>query len=90
MGNYVGQAFAIEIANAYYTHFFFPILKALFQKLHGWSNAFQVLCKKLYVVVMLFFGIGVFEDETSFEQVNLLLIFQKNHGNFIHFLAYCW
>ncbi len=75
MGNYVGHAFAIEIVSAYDTQFLLPTLKASFQKLHGWSNAFSSVVHKTMCINNAIFGIGVYEDETSFEQVSLFLIF---------------
>jgi hypothetical protein len=42
----------------------------------GWV-CFQALYKKLCIVIMFVYGIGVFKDESNFEQVSLLLIFWK-------------
>jgi len=74
VGNYVGQAFAIEIASAYDTQFLLPILKALFQKLHGQLNASSSVVHETMPISNAIFGIGVYEDETNFEQVSLFLI----------------
>ncbi len=68
MGDYSST---IRIAIAYDREFLLPTLKTLYQKHHGWSNASSPIMQEIMHNTNVF-GVGVFEDETCFEQVSVV------------------
>jgi hypothetical protein len=67
--DYVGHSFAIEIVVAYHKEFLLPTLKTLYQKYHGQSSTPSIVVQEL--MYNLVFGVGVYEEDTCFEQVSL-------------------
>jgi hypothetical protein len=73
VGNYVGHCSTIGIVATHDREFLLPTFKTLYQKHHGWSNASSPIMQETMRNTNVF-GIGVFKDETCFEQVLFLLL----------------
>jgi hypothetical protein len=83
LGDYVGHSSTIGIVVAYDIKFLIPTFKTLYQKHHGRSNVSSTLVQETMRNTNVVFGVGMFEDETCFEQVNVdfhtFLIFIYKH-----------
>ncbi len=77
MGDYVGHSFVIEISIAYDREFLLPTLKTLYYKHYGRSNVSSTIVQETMHTTNVVFGVGMFEDETCFEQVLFLLLLCK-------------
>jgi hypothetical protein len=70
VGNYVGHCSTIGIVATHDREFLLPTFKTLYQKHHGWSNASSPIMQETMHNTNVF-GVGVFKDETCFEQVSV-------------------
>ncbi len=71
MIDYIGHSFTIEIVATYDNQFLLPPLKTLDQKLHGHLNASSSLVQETMHNTNVIFRVGMFEDETDFEQISV-------------------